>query len=55
MYLSQILNHDQLKRTFLPGYQVSIIKFQCVTKLETTPSLKLEKTYINAEYIETEY
>ena len=36
MHLSQIKNHDQLKRSFLSGYPVSIIKFQCVTKLETT-------------------
>ena len=36
MYISQIINHDPLKRTPLPGCQVCIIEFQCGTKLETT-------------------
>ena len=36
MYISQIINHDPLKRTPLPGCQVCIIEVQCGTKLETT-------------------
>ena len=36
MYISQIINHDPLKRTPLPGCQVFIIELQCGTKLETT-------------------
>ena len=36
MYISQIINHDPLKRTPLPGCQVCIIELQCGTKLETT-------------------
>ena len=36
MYISQIINHDPLKRTLLPGCQVCIIELQCGTKPETT-------------------
>ena len=36
MYISQIINHDPLKTTLLPGRQVCEIEIQCGTKLETT-------------------
>ena len=36
MYRSQMINHDPLKRTPLPGCQVCIIELQCGTNLEST-------------------